>query len=182
MARPLMQLGIMDLESLFAKSRRDMQVLSDMELELRHRQVPRARRLLHQVRIAMKAAAGTVQSTVLQPEAIGDPVIIPIQSELEIFNQARSISREIKPAVLVEEKTGSQAREEDPVVLISEAYKVLKVNPGASWESIELARRQLVQRASPSLVVGEQRLRLQQDAERINAAYRVIALDKIGYR
>ena len=57
MARPLQQLGIAGLEDLFVKSEGGLQVLRDLEYELRHRQVPRARSLLVKVRAAIKSAA-----------------------------------------------------------------------------------------------------------------------------
>ena len=157
-------------------------MLRDMESELRHRQVPRARSLLHQVRIAMKATEATILAAGPEPEVIGGPAVVPAQSELGIFDSTRSVSQGQKSSVLIEKKPANQAQEKEPAVPISEAYKLLKANPGASWESIESVRRQLVQRASPASVVGEQRLRLQQDAERINAAYKAIASDRIGTR
>ena len=46
MARPFQQLGIVGLEDLFVKSEGELQVLRDLEYELRHRQVPRARSLM----------------------------------------------------------------------------------------------------------------------------------------
>ena len=79
-------------------------------------------------------------------------------------------------------KSPAWAAREIPVISLSDAYKTLKATPGSSWESIELTRRQLVQRASPAVATDEQRQQLQRDAEDINAAYKVIALDRIGSR
>ena len=79
-------------------------------------------------------------------------------------------------------KSSAWAAREIPVMSLSDAYKALKATPGSSWESIELTRRQLVQRASPAVATDEQRQQLQRDAEDINAAYKVIALDRIGSR
>ena len=59
MARPLQQLGIAGLEDLFVKSEGRLQVLRDLEYELRHRQVPRARSLLVKVRATIKSAPTT---------------------------------------------------------------------------------------------------------------------------
>lgn len=179
MSRPLMQLGIMDLEALFAKSRRDMQVLRNLEAELEHRQVPRARSLLASVRSAMKATDATVPSAAPEPAATDHPSTMPTQPELVLFNPVRSPPPEITPPGPIGSKQAGQSREEGPVIPLSEAYRLLKANPGSSWESIELVRQQLVQRASPVVASTEQQLRLQEEANRINAAYKVIVAARV---
>ena len=79
-------------------------------------------------------------------------------------------------------KSSAWAAREIPVMSLSDAYKALKATPGSSWESIELTRRQLVKRASPAVALDDKRQQLQRDAENINSAYQVIALDRIGSR
>ena len=69
MARPFQQLGIAELEGLFVKSESELQVLRDLEYELRHRQVPRARSLMVKVRAAIKA---------LSPVRIGNPPFLEV--------------------------------------------------------------------------------------------------------
>lgn len=180
MSRPLMQLGIMELEALFAKSRRDMQVLRNLEAELEHRQVPRARSLLASVRTAMKATDATVPSAALGPPAAADrPSAMQTQPELGLFNPVRSAPPVIKSPVPIGSKQASQSREEGPLIPLSEAYRLLKANPGSTWESIELARQQLVQRASPAVAPTEQQRRLQEEANRINAAYKAIVVARL---
>ena len=69
------------------------------------------------------------------------------------------------------------AKPESPPLLavpIEDACKVLKTTPGATWESIEYTRRQLVQQSHPSLLEhlndGGRALALA-DASHANAAY-----------
>jgi len=174
MSRPLMQLGIMELEALFAKSRRDTQVLRNLETELEHRQVPRARSLLDSVRAAMKATDATVPSAAPGAAAADRPSAMPTQPELGLSKPVPSAPPEIKVAAPVELNPARQFQEEGSIVPLSEAYRLLKANPGSSWESIELVRRQLVQRASPAIAPTEQQVHLQEEANRINAAYKAI--------
>lgn len=172
MPRPLMQLGIMELESLFAKSRRDMQALRNLEAELQHRQVPRARSLLEKVLTAIEAANAVTPTDAPAPLTIGRTPTG--QAELELSDPSRSdgpVTALTKP---IGTKPAEQTRNELPSISLVEAYKLLKASPGSNWESIESARRQLVQRASPEIAPAEQRVRLQEEADRVNAAYRTI--------
>lgn len=179
MARRFQQLEIVGLEDLFVKSEGELQVLRDLEYELRHRQVSRARSLLVKVRAAIKAVPIT-EIGVTTPPHRSEP---QVQGESDLF--------EFEPIRLFEQKpSGSpvkleseeQTIREIPWMVLPEAYKMLKATPGDSWESIELTRRELVQRASPVLAADGKREQLQSDAERINVAYRLIALDRTKLR
>jgi hypothetical protein len=55
----MMQMGVGQLEELFAKSKADPRVLKQLEHELGFRQVPRAMTLLGHVQTSLKAMAGT---------------------------------------------------------------------------------------------------------------------------
>lgn len=178
MARPLQQLGIVGLEDLFAKSEVELQVLRDLEYELRHRQVPRARSLLVKVRAAIKAVPTTATS-VAAPPHLPEPLG---QVGSDLFEAEHVPRQEPKTGEPAKVKSPAWAAGELPAISLSDAYKALKATPGSSWESIELTRRQLVQRASPVVAIDEKRRQLQRDAERINGAYRVIALDRLGSR
>lgn len=178
MARPLQQLGIVGLEDLFVKSEGELRALRDLEYELRHRQVPRARGLLVKVRAAIKAVPTTGISVAAPPHR-SEP---QGQGEGDLFEVEHVPRQEPKPEEPAEVKSPAWAAGEIPVISLSDAYKTLKATPGSSWESIELTRRQLVQRASPVVAIDEKRQQLQRDAERINGAYRVIALDRLGFR
>jgi len=179
MSRPLMQLGIMELEAIFSKSRRDMQVLRNLEAELEQRQVPRAKNLLASVRTAMKVTDTTVASAALGPAATDRLTAMPTQPELGLFKPVRSAPPEIKSSPPNCSTQASQSREEGPVIPLSEAYRLLKANPSSSWESIELVRQQLVQRASPAVAPPEQQPRFQEEANRINAGYKAIVLARM---
>jgi hypothetical protein len=179
MSRPLIQLGIMELEALFAKSRRDTQVLRNLEAELEHRQVPRARSLLASVRTAMKATDATVSPAALGPAVADRASDMLNQPELGLFNPLPSAPPKVTPPAPIASKQASQPIEEGTVIPLSEAYRLLKANLGSSWESIEMVRRQLVQRASPAVVPTEQQLRLQEEANRINAAYKAIVVARV---
>lgn len=179
MARPFQQLGIAELEDLFVKSESELQVLRDLEYELRHRQVPRARSLMVKVRAAIKVlspakievAVSSKSSSVsaraggdlFEPGSVGSPEQKPLGSPAKLQSQ---------------ESLGGDV----PRMSLAEAYKMLKAAPGDSWESIELARRRLVQRASPALAAGEQDGRHQSAADSVNAAYKLIAMDRTKLR
>lgn len=179
MSRPLMHLGIMELEALFAKSRRDIQVLKNLEAELEHRQVPRARSLLASVRNTMKATDVTVPSASVASEATDRLSAMPAQPKLGLLNPARSVPLEITSPEPIGSRQASQSRGELPAMAISEAYRLLEAGPSSSWESIELVRQQLVQRASPAVATAEQQHRLQEEANRINAAYKAILVARL---
>lgn len=178
MARPLQQLGIVGLEDLFVKSEGELQMLRDLEYELRHRQVPRARSLLVKVRAAIKTVPETGISVAATPHLSDSPEHVGG----DLFGAKHVPRQEPKSEGAAKVKSPACAVREVPVPSLSDAYKALKATSGSSWESIELTRRQLVQRASPALAIDDKRQQLQRDAENINAAYKVIALDRIGSR
>jgi hypothetical protein len=60
---------------------------------------------------------------------------------------------------------------------LQDALKVLKITSGASWETVELSRRQAVDRARPDTLTPlseEKRRILKEEARRANAAYSVL--------
>jgi hypothetical protein len=64
-----------------------------------------------------------------------------------------------------------------PQMSFDEACKVLRVTAGASWEVIENARREIVERAHPAKLKplkDGQRTTLMLEANRANAAYAVL--------
>jgi curved DNA-binding protein CbpA len=61
---------------------------------------------------------------------------------------------------------------------VEEAYKILKATPGATWESIEQARRTLVNQLHPSrlkVLSAENRAQALAEAKRINTAYAALS-------
>lgn len=130
------------------------------------------------VRAAIKAVPTTEISVAASPPR-PEP---PRQGGSDLFEAEHMPRQEPKSEEPAKVKSPAWATGEIPVISLSDAYKVLKATPGSSWESIELTRRQLVQLASPVVASDEKRQQLQCDAEKINAAYKVIALDRIGSR
>lgn len=69
MSRPLIQLGVADLEAMFQTGKLDQKVLGQLEVELKHRQVPRAVALLKEVQ-AVQAHAPQGRLMASEPAAI----------------------------------------------------------------------------------------------------------------
>lgn len=185
MDRPLIQHGVGKLEEMFATGNSDAKLLKQLEQELQHRQVPRAVALLAKVRAAMSGGAAVPQTPTVptslparatgpisqQPDLLGHPAI-PLASSLEAVRAAG-------PAVQPQERQLVAKLPASPVAMpLEEAYKVLKANPGATWDSIEQTRRVLVNRLHPSRwepLSAEKRAQALAETKRINAAYAVLS-------
>lgn len=167
MSRPLIQLGVADLQAMFAKSKTDLESLMQLEHELRHRQVPRAVALLDEVRAAIQAAPSSPSvsslplSELLQqpPTKAQAPAVVPPPT-----SQGKTpATPAAKPAQAIV-----------PTVGLEDAYGLLKASAGSTWESIEQTRRQLIQQSHPSRlksVSAERHAQVLAEARRINAAY-----------
>lgn len=185
MSRPLMQLGVGDLETLFAKSRADVKVLKQLEHELQHRQVPRAVALLAEVQAAMSRAQLVAPATTpLNPA----PAPIPNQPILwerpaaptDAPHQAEPVKAPAPPPTKL--KTPQAA---EPFMPLDEAYKLLKATAGSTWESIEQTRRQLMQQSHPARLKSmspERRTQTLAEAKRVNAAYVTLSQARCGAR
>src|SRR5258705_1847075 len=95
MPRPLMPLGVAQLEELFARSKTDWQALKQLEHELQFRQVPRAVALLIEVRAAMSgnaSAASTVPGRVAFPASMTALTPQPLQPSLWVRSPAPSVA------------------------------------------------------------------------------------------
>jgi hypothetical protein len=181
MPRPLMQLGVGDLETLFGKSKADARVLKQLENELQYRQVPRAVALLAEVQAAMYGAKPPAPSpTTSQPspaslphqpglwEAPTTPAPTPAFAPIAPSRPAEPAKAPTTPAA----PTTAQAAQ--PTMPVDDAYKLLKATTGSTWESIEQTRRQLVQQSHPTRLVStswERRAQALAEAKRVNAAY-----------
>jgi hypothetical protein len=184
-----MQHGVAQLEQLFAKSKADQKVLEQLEHELQYRQVPRAVALLAEVQAAMYLAAPGAPAVAPQPSMRPPtpPVLQPDLWERRAVPPVAASPAAVQPHPLeltagkvVPPPPASQPHA-GPAMSIDEAYKVLKVAPSSTWESIEQARRRSVQQAHPQRLKSmstEKRMQIQSEAKRVNAAYAVLALQR----
>jgi hypothetical protein len=205
MSRPLIQSRIRDLEEIFAASKDKRDVLEQLEYELRYRQVPRALALLELVQRAKSttgagravespSAAHFLAAPMEQPrldasEAYGPLVTAAQLSLLSLPTQAETDRIPIR--ALVQSVIASdhpiwpsghvQPPPDSPSAMSSEdAYRHLKVAPGANWEAVEHARRVIVQKSSP-LAIGAsaaQRGPAIATARLANMAYAVLAANR----
>ena len=178
MTRPLMQHGVGQLEEMFQQGKSDRSVLLRLQEELHHRQVPRAVTLLTQVQRTLRALITTEPSTPA-PTLVAAAIHAPTRSESPVPQPDLWTTHQV-PAV---SPNGLSLEPGDsPTLPLAEAYKVLRTTPGASWESIELTRRTLVQRSSPAKTRAKssaERAALLIEARRVNQAYAVLSADRL---
>ena len=185
MPRPLMQQGIGQLEEMFAKCKADAKLLKQLEHELQYRHVPRAVALLTEVTAALcggDAASPPARPTApnsQQPDLWGRAATPPV-----ILSPApvRTVAPAVKPPEL-QPKANLVAS--PPTMPLEDAYKILKVTPGATWESIEQTRRTLVHQSHPSrwkALSAEKRAEALANARRVNAAYAALSQTRCGGR
>lgn len=179
MSRPFIQLGVGELEALFAKSRADVEALKQLVDELQYRQVPRAVALLARVKaeihgtLPSKPAASSPKPK--QPELWELPPSIapgPVES-------SPPPPRPEKPAIAPTlQRAAKPSHPASPVLPLQDAYKLLRATPASTWESIEHIRRQLVQESYPTRLKSlnpEQQVQALADAKKVNAAYAVLS-------
>lgn len=179
MSRPLMQLGVGDLQALFARSRTDANVLKQLEHELQYRQVPRAVALLVEVQAAMYG---------VQPVApIPAPVPPPTPQQAGLWERPATPAAAPAAAPIAAPRAAEPVKAPGvpkppqpatPVMPVDEAYKMLKATAGSTWESIEQTRRQMVQQSHPARLKSmspERRSQALAEAGRVNAAYAALS-------
>jgi hypothetical protein len=196
MSRPLIALGIGQLEELFATANADNKVLTGLRDELQHRHVPRAIALLAKV---TKAIAVTTIST---PPSHGNPQPARVlESQPDLWEGKdipsvpqppvesrppidRAAQRPVDPSPQPTPKQDSALDDvADVGMTVDEAYKLLRVTPASTWEDIEFARRRLVQLAHPDALASltpDQRGELVLKAGRANAASRALRIARSG--
>lgn len=189
MRRPLMQLGVGDLEALFTKSKTDVKVLKQLEHELQYRQVPRAVALLAEVQAAMYGAAPVVPAP---DQAMPVPAPTPQQTGLwerptaPATGLAASPIAAPRPAEPIKAPTPPAVpKTPEPAMPVEDAYKLLKATAGSTWESIEQTRRQMVQQSHPARLKSmspERRAQALADAKRVNAAYVTLSQSRCAGR
>lgn len=160
MSRPLIQNGIAELERLFEQNKTHPEMLRTLETELTFRSVPRAVTLLQKVR---RVLSGREASTVPEQKALFERSSVPL-SPPSLAPIITAPASSIKPPAT-------------PALSVEEAYKVLRVTPNSSWDEIENARRQLVDKARPDRlqnVSGDKRAVILQEARMANVAHQVL--------
>ena len=179
MVRPLIQRGVGQLEEMFVKGRSDPELLKQLVHELQFRQVPRAVALMTEVRSAMDAIATA------PPSSPGASVPRTVKGS----QQPELWSSQVDGITSGPTKAGDFNQENAPRpaapldMSLEEACKALRTTPGATWESIEQMRRQLVQQASPirtTTMSEDKRSQLQAEARRVNAAYATLSWHRTG--
>lgn len=178
MPRPLLKFRISDLEEMFAERSKDSVLLDRLQRELKYRKTPRAVALLQKVGAAVLRAESKTPSSVQlskQPTTSKPSITcVPL----------RDTSAEPLPMVFpVQEAPHNPSKslaggQTSPPTEVGQAYALLKISPGSSWESIELARQKLVQRASPAITSSMRagdRARLNERAALVNVAYALLA-------
>ena len=193
MPRPLMQLGIDQLEEMFAKGKANAKLLKQLEHELQYRHVPRAVALLTEVQAAGCSMAATSQA----PSVPASPPVAatgPISQQPDLWGRlatapvvpAPAPVRTVAPAVRpLEPRTVASSIISPPAMPLEEAYKVLNAATGATWESIEQTRRRLVHQSHPSrwkALSTEKRAQALAEAKRVNAAYAALSQTRCGGR
>ena len=190
MARPLMQVGVGQLEELFAKSRSDQTVLRQLEHELQYRQVPRAVSLLGEVQAVLyralpltpPAAARTMPTAPTTPA--GQPGLWDRSTQQLAPAPVPPVVPE-QPAVRPLPLPPAMKPAAPPVVAVpaEDAYKAFKATSGSTWESIEQTRRLLVQRCHPErlkAMTPERRSSALAEARWVNAAYATLSRVRCG--
>lgn len=187
MPRPLMQRGVGELEALFGRCKADTKVLKQLEHELQYRHVPRAVALLANVQAAMSEptsatpvvsappAASAAPPTPQQPALWEQPAVQP--------NFTAAMSKELnRPAAsdkeLVETVTAKPYSAPEERMSLEDAYKLLKATESATWESVEQARRHIVQQSHPrqlKLLPPDRRIQALSEARRVNAEYAALS-------
>jgi hypothetical protein len=173
MSRPLMNKGIEQLEQLFKEARGDQKTLERLADELACRSTTRAATLLADVRSLLSAQVDTRTDNAKPPmrEEISQLTLLPAgpfpkESEVSSSTSAGSPKRErpaeavrvpAVPAVPTNElHTRISIDDASSAWTLEAAYRALKVTSSASWPTIENARRDIVQKASPEALAEEQ--------------------------
>jgi hypothetical protein len=172
--RPLFRQTIVQLEQIFAAKPSDMDTLKALDVELQHRNVPRASALLRKVKFALSGSSHLAPSA--QPELF---------TQTQASPGAAPVPVTAPPAVILAKAAAKPAPPIDilPLMALDEAYKILRISAGSPWAEVEEARAKIVQRSNPDSVAGmsaEKRLAAQADAKCANVAYGVILQSRSG--
>lgn len=190
--RPLMRLGVSDLEVLFKNQNQSSDVLIKLNTELAQRKGKRALALRERVLQTQKRLetqgdsnreieTDTVDESILsrrnpdppavQPDLWSDPQ----QNEVPRAGNTTDVT---SSTALPSKETITDPPEMLPQLSVEDACLVLKVTVGESWERVENARRKIVLKSSPIATKGMTPAKAQKllaDAQLANYAAIVIA-------
>lgn len=200
-----------ELEQMFKTSGTDALTLKGLEDELIHRSTPRAVGLLRAVR--RKLALPDIIGRSPEPGLFGPPLpssdkTVPVRPEHTA--PVRDLTPKPSPPVqpppprvelrrsilpprpsLGVEPIPFPAREvprsqlDNAIMSSEEACKVLQITLGAAWETIEQARREVVQKSHPNKIrsfAPERQTAIVEQARRANAAARILFSSRIHDR
>jgi hypothetical protein len=198
--RPFISKRIDELEQMFKSSGTDLLTLNALENELVHRSTPRAVSLLKTVRknLSLPQFIDSVKDTNLfDLQSITTKVAGPaLAQRVEPVPRLTLKTPQAPPPVSVTKPAipplrlisrgepfpfpapaGPRLEVGDAIMSSEEASKVLHVNLGADWETIEKSRREIVQKSHPDkvrMLPPERRRAIIEHARRANNAALVL--------
>lgn len=207
--RPLMRLGVADLEELFKERSQNAAALAELDEELAQRKGTRALVLRERIRRTQKrleiggSGAGPLSENhppsplPLQPKQglasrAAKPQHSGEQQDLLTAWPPEAAASEPKvetaatpaPAIAPAKKPAAAPEVQAlPQLALEDACRILKVGVGDAWEKVEGARRKLVARSSPLATAGfslAQAQKLLAEAQTANDAAIVIAARRSG--
>lgn len=209
--RPFINKRIDELEQMFKTSGTDVPTLKGLEDELIHRSTPRAVGLLRAVR--RRLALPDVIGRSPEPGLFGPPLpssnkTVPVQPEhtAPVRDLAPKLSPPVQPApprvelrrsilpprpspgvepIPFPGRDNPRSKPDNAIMSSEEACKFLQVTLGAAWETIEQARREVVQKSHPNKIrsfAPERQSAIVEQARRANAAARILFSSRIHDR
>ena len=201
--RPFISRRIDELEQMFKTSGTDLHTLRGLEDELVHRSTPRAVGLLRAIR--KKLLQPELMAMSPEPGPFG-PLLpssnrtVPVQPEhtAPVRDLTSKPSPPVPPPpprveprrpILIPRpypggepipfplRENARSKPDNAIMSSEEACKVLQVTLGAAWETIEQARREVVQKSHPDKIrsfAPERQSAVVEHARRANAAARIL--------
>lgn len=195
MRRPYISYKIVQLEELFSSTRDNTTVLRNLQAELQHRNVPRALGLLEQV----EAVLASLRSPGPDAAAVAKQSEQGTQPDLWGRRQGTSAPEKLTlPPMQIQPTNESAGHDPNeaarpmarpsemgaggPTITVEDAYRLLRVAATSKWETVELARRTIVQAAHPDAIAklpSDRQEQLKRAAKRANAAYLVLLAGRL---
>lgn len=207
--RPLMRLGVADLEELFKERSQNAAALAELDEELAQRKGTRALVLRERIRRTQKRLEidGSGAGTLSEDKPPSPPPLLPKQGHApggvkqQHGGEQQDLLSVLPPDTATNESKGETAVTPAPAIAparkpavspevqvlpqlaLEDACRILRVGVGDAWEKVEGARRKLVARSSPLATAGSstaQAQKLLAEAQMANDAAIVIAARRSG--